>query len=299
MQRIDSAKATPTVSIGMPVYNGEPYLRQALDSLLAQDYGNFELVISDNASNDGTQAICEQYAQQDRRITYTRRRSNGGSISNFNRVLSMASGRYFMWAGSHDVWDPSFVSRCVQVLETDEQVVLAYTRAVHTGVEADDLGLLDASVDTRGLSQLARLQTVLWSLRDAYPVYGLMRTEVLRRTGGVRNIIAPDNVLLFELSLAGSFALVPERLFGLRKLPDYGDWIVYCRKLGLELTSPTSKWLYWQFMFTAIGVVGKGLNGILVKPFGMLSTGLCVLWQYGGVRHTLARDRARALDKAT
>jgi glycosyltransferase involved in cell wall biosynthesis len=90
----------PLVSIGMPVYNGENFLRLALSSLLAQDYPHFELIISDNASDDGTEEICREYQAHDRRIRYLRHRENRGSPWNFAFV---ARGDYFMWAAHDDL----------------------------------------------------------------------------------------------------------------------------------------------------------------------------------------------------
>src|SRR3989442_12666378 len=85
-----------TMSIGLPVYNGDKYLRLALDSLLAQDYENFELIICDNASEDVSADICAQYARQDPRIRFHRNKTNIGAARNFNRVFQLSSGKYFM-----------------------------------------------------------------------------------------------------------------------------------------------------------------------------------------------------------
>lgn len=101
------------VSIGLCVRNGHDYLRGALDSLLAQTYKNFELVISDNASTDGTQAICEEYAKKDSRIRYVRQKENIGSYGNYDFVRKQARGDYFMWAACDDFWDPRFIGMSV------------------------------------------------------------------------------------------------------------------------------------------------------------------------------------------
>ena len=96
---------SPFVSIGMPVYNGERFLAEALESLLAQSHGNFELLISDNHSTDNTRAIIEHYARKDARIKCFFQEKNIGAIANFNFVLSKASADYFMWAAADDEWD--------------------------------------------------------------------------------------------------------------------------------------------------------------------------------------------------
>src|SRR3989442_1198286 len=97
----------PLVSIGLPIYNGERYLRQALDSLLSQAYENFELIVSDNASDDATPEICAAYAARDARIKYFRAPTNMGAVWNFNRVFELAGGEFFMWAAHDDLWHPS------------------------------------------------------------------------------------------------------------------------------------------------------------------------------------------------
>src|SRR5215218_525857 len=115
----------PAASVGVPVYNGEEFLAPALDAILAQDYADFELIISDNASTDGTQEIARQYAARDPRVRYSRNETNIGAVGNFNRVFALSTGKYFMWAGAHDLRHPSMLSRCIAVLEEDAEVVLA------------------------------------------------------------------------------------------------------------------------------------------------------------------------------
>ncbi|MDR7898959.1 glycosyltransferase family 2 protein [Thermosynechococcus sp. JY1334] len=102
-------KQIPKVSIGMPVYNGEKFIRDALDSLLAQTFTDFELIISDNASTDQTEAICREYAAKDKRIRYVRQAQNLGAAANFKYVLDEARGEYFMGAAADDKWDPRWI----------------------------------------------------------------------------------------------------------------------------------------------------------------------------------------------
>ena len=107
----------PEVSIGLPVYNGELFLKKALDSLLNQTYSNFELIISDNNSTDSTQKICEEYAKNDKRICYICQEKNIGAFSNFSFVLSKAQGKYFMWAAVDDYWDDNFLQKNLDILQ--------------------------------------------------------------------------------------------------------------------------------------------------------------------------------------
>lgn len=107
-------KHIPKVSIGMPVYNGEKFIRVALDSLLSQTFVDFELIISDNASTDGTEAICREYAARDLRIRYVRQSENRGAVVNFKFVLDDAVGEYFMWAAHDDHWGEHFLDHALR-----------------------------------------------------------------------------------------------------------------------------------------------------------------------------------------
>ena len=133
--------SSPTVSIGMPVYNGEKYLRQAISSILNQTYPDFELIISDNASTDETRQICLQYAARDRRIRYQCNPQNIGAAKNFNLVFKLASGKYFKWMAHDDTVTSDFLSKCVDILEQNLQVVLCHTRV--RIIDAEDRVLRD------------------------------------------------------------------------------------------------------------------------------------------------------------
>src|SRR4051812_18779949 len=89
--------AETLITIGLPCYNSEKYLTQSIESLLKQTYGNFVLIISDNASTDGTEEICRRYAAADARVRYVRNPVNIGMSGNFNRVFSLAETKYFKW----------------------------------------------------------------------------------------------------------------------------------------------------------------------------------------------------------
>lgn len=119
MQISDNTSNIPKISIGMPVYNGEKYIRDALDSLLNQTFTNFELIISDNASSDETERICRDYLDIDPRITYYRQTENIGASANFDFVLSKAKSSYFMWAAHDDLWEPEFLRCGLDLLENE------------------------------------------------------------------------------------------------------------------------------------------------------------------------------------
>src|SRR5207248_940805 len=117
----------PQISVGMPLYNADRFLQETLDSILAQTFVNFELVISDNASNDRTEEICRAYAARDSRIRYYRKEINRGAAWNHNRVFELSRAKYFKWACYDDLLAPTFLEKCVAVLDCDPGVVLCFS----------------------------------------------------------------------------------------------------------------------------------------------------------------------------
>src|SRR5438067_368718 len=115
----------PLVSIGMPVYNGERHLAEALESALAQDHAHLEIIVSDNASSDATPDLGRRYAQTDRRVRYHRNAANVGAAANFRRALALARGRYFTWLAHDDVLSSRrYLSTIVAFLQRNRDVVL-------------------------------------------------------------------------------------------------------------------------------------------------------------------------------
>lgn len=205
---------TPRISIGMPVFNGEKYIRQALDSLLSQDFEDFELIISDNASGDGTQEICLGYAARDRRIRYHRNNNNIGLHPNFNRVFELSTSPYFTWASSDDMRDPTFLSTCINVLEREPSVVLCYTEVILIDADGKQIGIADDDhLQFRSSDPIERFRQCIWSFKWGTPVHGLIRSSALKRTQLIGGFVSGDTVLLIELSLQGEFHQVAKPLF--------------------------------------------------------------------------------------
>lgn len=209
----------PLVSVGMPVYNGERFLSQALDSLLAQDYENFELIISDNTSEDATQPICLAYASRDRRIRYYRNDIHVGAVKNFNRVFELSKGKYFMWAAHDDLRDNQLIRKCVDALEKDNQAVLCCTGLQI--IDEDDREVARYSnFDVSHLDLWGRVRFLLMSNpHTATCVYSLIRSEALKKTRLFRDVPGAlpawgsDMVLLLDLCVLGKFIEVPEVSF--------------------------------------------------------------------------------------
>jgi glycosyltransferase involved in cell wall biosynthesis len=205
--------SAPRVTIGLPVYNGDAFLAAAIDSLLAQTYRDFELIISDNASTDGTEAICRDRAARDPRIRYYRSAKNRGAMWNFNYVVELARGEYFKWAAHDDVHEPTYVERCVEVLDRDPGVVLACTKLVDIDennvrkpVEVPDLAW-DAARPNVRFRALANPH------HRCESVFGVIRASVLRKTMLISDYAGCDRVLLSQIALAGRFHEVPRCSF--------------------------------------------------------------------------------------
>lgn len=207
------AVARPRVSIGLPVYNGEPFLAAAIDALLAQTFTDFELIISDNASTDGTEAICRERAARDRRIVYVRFPVNRGATYNFNHVLELARGEYFKWAAHDDLHEPEFLERCVDVLDRHPDVVLAFTGLVDID-EHDARRPFDSpALRWNSTRPNVRFRALANPHHRCESVFGVMRADVLRRTFLMSDYAGCDRVLLAQIALLGRFHEVPEPLF--------------------------------------------------------------------------------------
>jgi glycosyltransferase involved in cell wall biosynthesis len=203
----------PLVSIGMPIYNAERYVRQALDSLLAQDYDNFELIISDNASTDRTQEICQAYAKRNKRIQYYRNRTNMGIFWNFSRVLELSSGEYFMWAAGDDYRDPRYIQLCLQAFKTSGDIVLVHSRIEAIDRETGKSILTDNGFSTIGLSRVKKFKYIArQNSRACCLMYGIFKGKTLRKVMPFKKVLSSDSLMLAELSLQGEFITIPETL---------------------------------------------------------------------------------------
>lgn len=210
----------PKVSIGLPVHNGENYLDDAIRSLREQTFTDFELILSDNASTDGTEAICRRHVAEDPRIRYHRFQRNMGAAHNFNHLLDLADGEYFKWAAHDDVCGPDFLAACLEVLEAEPDVVLCHTRSARIDAWGNQDGEYDYGVQYDAPTPARRFHDLVVIRHHCINIFGLIRPEVLRRTGLIGAYVASDRVLLAELALHGRLAEVPEIHFYRRRHPD-------------------------------------------------------------------------------
>ncbi len=206
-----------TVSIGLPVYNGENFLSYALESILAQTYSDFEVIISDNASQDHTQEICQSFIEKDKRLRYYRNSTNLGLFKNFNQVFELSNGQYFQWMAHDDLLDPEFLSKTVPVLVHDDSIVISYTQEIQVDVEGKEIAIYDYPSRTDSEIPRERFHDALFV--PPISVSGLIRSDVLRKTRLHLEFIGSDWNLAFELAMLGRFYEVPERLYLRRSHP--------------------------------------------------------------------------------
>jgi glycosyltransferase involved in cell wall biosynthesis len=219
------------------VFNGAKHVRQSIESILGQTFGDLELIISDNASTDDTAQICAGLAASDQRIKFSRNDSNIGAAQNFTRVHQAATGRYFMWAGAHDLWHPQLIERAVEGLESHPGAVIAGADCRWIDAQGNPFPRESGWTDTRGMSSVERFFTVLFG--NMHPVLGLMRNDALVRTSGMRASMGSDLVLLCELALLGDFIHVPGTHWSRRELrgsESYRDMLKRYRSADYAIT---------------------------------------------------------------
>jgi glycosyltransferase involved in cell wall biosynthesis len=215
------ANHKPTLSIGLPVYNGEKYLSQAIESILNQTYGEFELIIVDNASTDGTKQICLDYAKKDNRIKYYRNHFNVGGPRNYNIAFKLSVGKYFKWAAHDDILAKEYLESCVDVLNSDSSIVLCHSKVGCI----NETGSLVGNYDDRTLTNInsnkphERFADLISQRNTCWAIHGVMRASCLRETPLHGDYIDGDRNLLAELGLMGRMFEIPRHLFFRRDHP--------------------------------------------------------------------------------
>jgi glycosyltransferase involved in cell wall biosynthesis len=215
--RSDSA---PLVTIGVPAYNAEQFIGAALESLLGQTMRDIEVVVSDNASTDGTEKLCRELAARDSRLRYVRQPVNRGGAANFNAVFELRhpGSRYFKWAAADDVYDPRYLEAVLGLLQSDRTVAVAHTATD----DIDEEGRFLRTWDDQGLQAdhpdvAVRFASLSQHHHECFSIFGLMEAETLAGTRGLGYYPESDRVLLAELALRGRLVDVPEVLFHRRQ----------------------------------------------------------------------------------
>ena len=208
------ARPAPKVSIGLPVYNGEKYLAQAIQSILDQTFIDFELIISDNASTDETAQICADFAARDRRVRYFRQEQNLGAAPNHQFTFFQAVGEYFKWSAHDDIMEPTWLERCVAVLDSHPEVQLAFPLSLLID-ESDEVLGKHPEYGGRLMSSRPseRFCDFVCKQNDCIAIFGLSRRRELQTTELISAREESDRYLLAELALRGAWYEIPEYLF--------------------------------------------------------------------------------------
>lgn len=233
----------PTLTIGLPVFNGARYLQETLESVLSQSFTDFEVVISDNASTDDTEAIGRAAAARDLRVTYRRNAENVGLSGNLNLLVPLARGRLFKWAAADDILRQGYLERCVEAIDADPAVVLAYPQTDFVDGDDAPLDLHDPGWSLVSDDPSVRLLYAICAEQFVNAALGVIRTDALRRTRLMPRYAGGDYRIMAELSLQGKFVEIPEHL--------------YVRRIHSGSTkgnAENSKWLRRYWVGTGAGV---------------------------------------------
>lgn len=218
----DAMKNSPRVTVGLPVYNGENFLEESLEALLAQTFDDFELIISDNASTDATPRICQAYAKHDARIRYVRQPRNLGGAPNQNLLTDLARGELFKLAAHDDLYGPELLERCVDALDAHPEAVLCHVGMAYIDASGDIIADYDYTMATGSRSPAERFRSLLFT-DGGDDEYGVIRTSVLREVTPEGSFYNPGRPFVAELALHGPFEQVPEVLYFRRDHPGRGD----------------------------------------------------------------------------
>jgi glycosyltransferase involved in cell wall biosynthesis len=258
----------PRVSIGLPVYNGENFLEEALDALLAQTFTDFELIVSDNASTDRTEDICRAYADRDDRIRYIRQPQNMGGARNQTFVLDLARAPLFKWAAHDDLYGPELIERCVEILDREPDVVLCHADMAIIDASGALVEEYDYTMATDSPRPSVRFRSLLRT-DGGDDEYGVARTSVLRAVRPIGSFYQPGRPFVAEVALHGPFHQVRDRLFFRRDHPDRGDRTPSLSGLSAKLdpgrAGQSSLRLRLEYLWAYFGVVGRSPISVLEK----------------------------------
>jgi glycosyltransferase involved in cell wall biosynthesis len=282
-----SANNSFRLSIGLPVYNGERFLAEALDCLLAQTFQDFEIIISDNASTDRTSEICRDYTRADRRVRYVRNQRNLGAIANCNRVFELSTAPLFKWAAHDDLYREGYLESCVRLLDRNPDVILAHSNTIlidengepfafdrETGCYIDPKTGVLQRPDSPAIGDSAvaveRFWQVLAHARWGTLVFGVIRRQFLQQTHLLPNFAGGDRAVLAELALLGRFQSSRERLF-LKRFHANVSWALNQRELKNFLSTDGKPYWRRSRQLQAFFLAPRG------KPIGAREKSICAM----------------------
>jgi hypothetical protein len=240
----------PKVSVGMPAYNSASWIEMAISSILQQTFSDLELIISDNASTDGTYEICERFARRDSRVRLLRNPVNIGANGNYLAVLDAARAPYFKWTTSSDWCAPSFIEKCVAALERDPQAVLACPRTHAFEDSLENSVPCPTHLDLRSTEPAERFVQFLTTGGLNNAMNGVIRRADLVRASRLGVYMSADIVLMAELALMGKYLLIDEALFFRRMAVQTATKLKSAEENERHLV-PTAraplKWQWWRY----------------------------------------------------
>lgn len=262
---MDKIPVAPKVSIGMPVFNGEQFIRGALDSLLGQSFSDFELIISDNASIDGTERICREYADRDQRISYVRQPSNLGPVANFKFVLDEARGEYFMWAACDDTRSPDFIELNFKFLSENPEYVASTSPNGFEDRIFDERTFVNFALDGEIFQRFIRFFDFCWDSHGIF--YSLVRTNVLRGCEVIGlSYIAVDWAIDLYLASKGKIHRTKGgyAIFGVKGVSNSSGAYKASRNNAIELLLPFYRLTRYVISLTVSFPLGQRLRIIII-----------------------------------
>ena len=199
-----STANAPRVSIGLPVFNGENYISDAISSVLAQTFTDFELIIQDNASTDRTGDLCATFAARDERIRYYRNPTNVGMAPNFNLAFGNARGLYFKWLAHDDYIEPTYLAETSRVLDERPEAVLSNTQVRYIRGDGSTVGLYDSGLARADApSPTARFAAMVLPSHSCVDFFGLMRRDAMNGSPLHASYHSADRAFLAQMALRG------------------------------------------------------------------------------------------------
>lgn len=250
----------PRLSIGMPVYNAEPWLAESIGALQEQTFQDFELIISDNASSDRSLQIAERLASVDSRIRIVRQSRNIGANGNYLAVLDAARANLFKWASANDLCAPLFIQRCVEALDRHPDAILAYPRTLLIERAIEDGVPCEYDFDLVSNDRAQRFIDLFSTMRWNNAMNGVVRREQLLRALPMGNFRNADILLMAELALLGKYVLIDEPLF-YRRMSSAAATSMRGRVEADRHLVPNVKrpllWQSWRYQFQLLRIVGR------------------------------------------
>lgn len=285
----------PKVVIGLPIYNSEKYVAAAISSHLAQSFGDFHLVISDNGSTDATPDICADFARTDDRVKYERSPENRGILWNHRRVMEAMESpdQYFRWAAGDDILEPDLLQAMVETLDADDDVEAVMPNTKNIDGDGKIIGAMERTLDLQSPDVYQRARDILVANYQHVVAYGLLRVSSLRDMRTRPRYVGWDPIFIWELALRGRIVQIPGpallrrfhagSISRVKTAKEMRKWVEPNEKAGMRL--PHWTWSY-ERLRTLLGARLSGRERLRIGGFLFRYT----LWQ----RQALLRDLMQA-----